>query len=227
MEKKKNPWVKTEELTLFEQCMLKKDSIDLDEIDSLPLTALILKNYQTFAIVDLVIDFHFVHYKRLMEAMKKKTLTESEVIELAKTEGVTPKAECVQMLLGKNDFNVEQLSRLSHDIALIDKLQTKGIVFCSDDIKRFMPNIRIIKELSKLPNIKLILLREQLNEMGLEDYTRKVIVNNLGAEDYLYLGKIFDDKTDDLTIDKIYAKMNVYRKIPIKKVIKKYQKSIK
>ena len=83
MEKVKNPWVSFDKLTKFEQYMLTKDGINIDEIESLYLTSEILSRYHIYVLIDLVTDMQLTLYKGYLYNLYGKELTDEEVYSMA------------------------------------------------------------------------------------------------------------------------------------------------
>ena len=233
----KNPWVSFDKLTEFEQTMLLRDGIDIDEITDLRLTAEILKRYQIYVLIDLFIDIQFTLYKLYLHNTSGIEFSDDEVYSMASS-NISKELKYKDNLLKLEGYKEEDIERINHDIALINALRD-DISLDLKEMKIIFPNFKAMvyfaSEKSCIDNIN---LKHNLQEIGLNDYSKKVITRLLGEEAYQSLGKnnfksenytsykdIIESTNSSLDNFKNGLKINISKtKMPIKKLIKKYNK---
>ena len=227
MEKQKNPWVSFDKLTKFEQYMLTKDGIDIESIKDIRLISTILNSYQIYVLIDLVTDIHFTLYKGYLYNIYGEVFSDNDVYGMA-SPAISKKLKYKDNLLIPNNLSVEYEYRLLHDKALINALKEKGLSFDLKELKMLFPNFKSLLYLcSEKTCIDNINLRKSLHEIGLEEYSKKIITRLLGEEAYLTLGKEgIHEYNDTIKSENLGISFNISRKKKsIKKLIKEYKKS--
>ena len=217
---KKNPWVSFDKLSEFEQKMLLKDNIDIDEITNLRLTAEILRRYQIYVLMYLVTDVQFILYKGYLYNLYGREFSDEEVYSMA-SQAISKKLNYKENILGMVGLPKEYIDKINHDLYLISALKSKGLSVDLKEMKLMFPKLKAMvyytSEKSCIDNLN---LKYNLNKIGLEDYAKKVITRILGEESNSSLSEntTIDDNAMKLTF-------NISKtKTPIKKLIKKYNK---
>ena len=228
MEKVKNPWVSFDKLTKFEQYMLTKDGINIDEIESLYLTSEILSRYHIYVLIDLVTDMQLTLYKGYLYNLYGKELTDEEVYSMA-SPAISKKIDYKSNILIPKNLPIEYGYRLAHDSALIKALKERGISVDLNELRKLFPNYKAMLyycgEKSCIDNI---ILKNELNKIGLEDYSKTIITRLLGEEAYLTLGKDTLGYDDTIKSENLKISLSISKKKPnIKRLIKEHKKSTK
>ena len=190
-------------ITRFEEYLLEKDKINLDGMDE-ELIDTILAYYRPYAIVGLYADMYTVMHENWLKALNdKKNKTYEELSDFS-------------------TLSLTQKSRVTHDRALIEKLQSIGITISYHEREEFFP--QPVMSMSQVFDVCRKI--EKLNEQGLDEYIEKVVVSLLGEEDYLYLGKTTDGDLDKWDINP-GLQLSVSTRPKIRRIIREYQRSTK
>ena len=193
-------------MTRFEQYLLARDNVSLEGMND-ELIDLVLAYYRPYVIVGLYADINAVIYSNWL------AFFEDQKIETLK-----------KAYEGRSNFNklkLDQQSRIAHDSALIDKLQSLGITIGYNELELMYPTRRS----RSFPSPELFKLREELNKEGLDEYIEKVVIDLLGEDDYLYLGKTTERNLDEWDYKPV--KLDIIPRPKVKRIIREYQRSAK
>ena len=209
-----------EELSKFEQNMLLKDNIDYDKIDDPILAIQLIKSYEVYALLDYIIDIQLVLFKNDIKNYITINISDEEAYKFANKTSVPKKYSSMPMNISIKTLSNYDIKRLDNDTSIINALQARGLKLSTKDLKEAFPKFRSLMYFycfrSCVENIK---LRNELNQLGLAEYTKKVTLRYLSKEEYEILCSrpIDINKEQKFTIDLQRKKRNIRKHVPKKK----------
>ena len=196
-----NPY-SPDNITHFEREMLRISKINLSKLSSKKQEE-VLEEYRIFALIDLYLNKRFVLYKNYLSHEQGVSFTSEEVFDIA--------SPILSQKLTYNDSVIKSVNISKHDISLIayynnlmDKLTDKGIAINDSNYKLVFPNAKSVKYCqSEKAYIDDVIRLRRLNQLGIKEYTQKIVHNLIGEElTYNDTSSNLDELTDVIHVDR-------------------------